>query len=213
MTAAEQEARELEEKAGSLESRRAGRTAETADDLRAAAVRLEEAEKDRAAMEELLHAARDEAAQLPDPEQVPRQPGRGPGILLIVLGVLIAACGVLTLVYPVLPGMPAWAGYLMLAFILLFRVLGSSSVIDAVYTIASYTYGPLLGLFAFGLFTKHMPSDKVVPYIAVASPILCYLIDTLTFHLTGYKFGYELLMLNGAFTFIGLWLTRKGLFK
>ncbi len=119
LTAAEQEARELEEKAGSLESRRAGRTAETADDLRAAAVRLEEAEKDRAAMEELLHAARDEAAQLPDPEQVPRQPGRGPGILLIVLGVLIAAFGVLTLVHPVLPGLPAWAGYLMTVFILL----------------------------------------------------------------------------------------------
>ena len=54
-----------------------------------------------------------------------------------------------------------------------------------------------------------MPHDKVVPYIAVASPILCYVIDTLTFQLTGYKFGYELLMLNGAFTFIGLWLTKK----
>ncbi len=119
LTAAEQEARELEEKAESLESERAGRTAETADDLRAAAVRLEEAEKDRAVMEDMLRTARDEAAQLPDPEQVPRQPGRGPGILLIVLGVLIAAFGVLTLVYPVLPGMPAWAGYLMLAFILL----------------------------------------------------------------------------------------------
>ena len=102
---------------------------------------------------------------------------------------------------------------LFVLFILLFRELGSSSIIDTIYTLCSYTYGPLLGLFAFGLFTKHMPSDKVVPYIAVASPILCYLIDTLTFHLTGYKFGYELLMLNGAFTFIGLWLTRKGLSK
>ncbi|MBQ6038699.1 MAG: sodium:solute symporter [Bacteroidaceae bacterium] len=98
---------------------------------------------------------------------------------------------------------------LFILFILLFRELGSSSIIDTIYTLCSYTYGPLLGLFAFGLFTKHMPHDKAVPYIAVASPILCYLIDTLTFQLTGYKFGYELLMLNGAFTFAGLWLTKK----
>ena len=98
---------------------------------------------------------------------------------------------------------------LFILFILLFRELGSSSIIDTIYTLCSYTYGPLLGLFAFGLFTKHVPHDKVVPYIAVASPILCYLIDSLTFHLTGYKFGYELLMLNGTFTFIGLWLTKK----
>ena len=119
LAAAELEARELEERTVCLEEERAGRTRETADALRAAAVRLEEAEKDRAAMEDMLQAARDEAAQLPDPEQVPRQPGRGSGIPLIVLGVLIAAFGVLTLVRPVLPGLPVWAGYLMLAFILL----------------------------------------------------------------------------------------------
>ncbi len=98
---------------------------------------------------------------------------------------------------------------LFVLFILLFKQINSSSIIDTIYTLCSYTYGPLLGLFAFGLFTKHMPYDKAVPYIAVASPILCYVIDTLTFSLTGYKFGYELLMLNGAFTFMGLWLTKK----
>lgn len=98
---------------------------------------------------------------------------------------------------------------LFVLFILLFRELGSSSIIDTIYTLCSYTYGPLLGLFAFGLFTKLVPNDKWVPYIAVASPILCYVIDQVTFQLTGYKFGYELLMLNGAFTFLGLWLTRS----
>ena len=97
---------------------------------------------------------------------------------------------------------------LFVLFILLFRELGSSSIIDTIYTLCSYTYGPLLGLFAFGLFTNLKPNDKWVPYIAVASPILCYVIDIVTFQFTGYKFGYELLMLNGAFTFIGLWLTR-----
>ncbi len=119
LASAEQEARELEERTAALEEERAGRTGETADDLRAAAVRLEEAEKDRAAMEDTLRAAREEAAQLPDPEQVLRQPGRGPGILLILLGVLIAAFGILTLAYPVFPGLPSWAGYLFLAGILL----------------------------------------------------------------------------------------------
>ena len=98
---------------------------------------------------------------------------------------------------------------LFVLFILLFRELGSSSIIDTIYTLCSYTYGPLLGLFAFGLFTKLVPNDKWVPYITVASPILCYAIDQVTFQLTGYKFGYELLMLNGAFTFLGLWLTRS----
>ena len=117
--AADREALELEEKAAALEEERAGRTGETADALRAAAVRLEEAEKDRAAMEETLEAAREEAAQLPDPENVPRQPGRAPGILLILLGILVAAFGVLNLVRPVLTGLPGWAGYVLMAFILL----------------------------------------------------------------------------------------------
>lgn len=116
--AADLEARELEMKAEHLEEERAGRTGETADALRAAAVRLEEAEKDRAAMEETLKAAREEAERLPDPAQVPRMPGRGPGILLILLGILGTALGVLTLT-GVLPGFPDWAGYLLLACILL----------------------------------------------------------------------------------------------
>lgn len=94
-------------------------------------------------------------------------------------------------------------------FILLFRMINSTSVIDAIYIMCSYTYGPLLGLFAFGLLTKHEANDGFVPYIAVASPLICYAIDTATSTLTGYKFGYELLMLNGFLTFAGLFLTRK----
>ena len=94
-------------------------------------------------------------------------------------------------------------------FILLFRMINSTSVIDAIYIMCSYTYGPLLGLFAFGLLTKHEANDGFVPYIAVASPLICYAIDTTTSTLTGYKFGYELLMLNGFLTFAGLFLTRK----
>ncbi len=94
----------------------------------------------------------------------------------------------------------------LIIFICLFRILNSTSVIDAIYVIASYTYGPLLGMFAFGLFTRRRTRDKWVPYIAVASPILCYIIDWTVGYYTSYRFGYEMLMLNGAFTFLGLWL-------
>ena len=94
-------------------------------------------------------------------------------------------------------------------FILLFRALNSTSLINAIYTIASYTYGPLLGLFTFGLFTHRQPHDSMVPAICIASPLLCYALDTTTQYLWDYHFGYELLMLNGALTFTGLWLSAK----
>ena len=95
------------------------------------------------------------------------------------------------------------------AFILLFRLLNSSSIIDAIYVMCSYTYGPLLGLFAYGLLTRQKTNDRYVPYIAVASPLLCFALDWLTSHYMGYKFGYELLMLNGLLTFAGLWMMRR----
>ncbi len=93
-------------------------------------------------------------------------------------------------------------------FILAIRAVNSSSLIDAIYTIVSYTYGPLLGLFAFGLATNREVADKIVPYVCVASPLLCYAIDYATASLFGYSFGYELLLLNGALTFAGLFLFR-----
>ena len=95
---------------------------------------------------------------------------------------------------------------LFVVMILLFRLLNSTSVIDAIYTICGYTYGPLLGLFAFGMLTKRMPRDRYVPYICIASPLLCYAIDEITWHLAGYRFGYELLMMNGALTFLALFV-------
>lgn len=94
-------------------------------------------------------------------------------------------------------------------FILLFRTFNSTNLIDAIYILVSYTYGPLLGLFAFGLFTKYQVTDRWVPYFAILSPILCYALNVLAQQLWGYHFGYELLMLNGAFTFAGLYVTGK----
>ncbi len=98
---------------------------------------------------------------------------------------------------------------LFVVFILLFRVINSTSVIDAIYILCSYTYGPLLGLFAFGLLTKRQTKDHAVPYICVASPVICFLLDMVVGQQTGYRFGYELLMLNGALTFIGLLACRN----
>ena len=94
-------------------------------------------------------------------------------------------------------------------FILLFRQINSTSLIDAIYILASYTYGPLLGLFVFGLFTKKQPNDSIVPYICIASPLICYAINIIAIHFWNYHFGYELLMLNGLLTFLGLWLTKQ----
>lgn len=96
---------------------------------------------------------------------------------------------------------------LFAVIILVFKALNSRSIIDAIYMIASYTYGPLLGLFLFGLFTKRKPRDKYVPYICIASPLICFVIDYLIKQYTGYVFSYEMLMINGGITFAGLWLT------
>ena len=94
-------------------------------------------------------------------------------------------------------------------FILLFHSLNSTSVIDAIYVLCSYTYGPLLGLFAYGLLTRRGVSGRMVPWIAVASPVICFAVDSLSKTIFGYTFGYELLMLNGLLTFAGLWITGR----
>lgn len=94
---------------------------------------------------------------------------------------------------------------LFVLFILLFRQVQSTNVIDAIYILVSYTYGPLLGLFAFGLFTRRIPRERAVPYIAVAAPLCCYALSRYTYIYMGYSFGYEILMLNGLLTFIGCW--------
>ena len=94
---------------------------------------------------------------------------------------------------------------LFVACILVFRYAQSTSLLDAIYTIVSYTYGPLLGLFAYGLFTRRHVLDGATPYIAVAAPLLCLGIAQASYALFGYTFGYELLLLNGAITFAALW--------
>ncbi|MFA7492029.1 MAG: sodium:solute symporter [Proteiniphilum sp.] len=89
--------------------------------------------------------------------------------------------------------------------ILLIEAIGSDSIITAIYKLASYTYGPLLGLYLFGLYSRVKPTDKWVPYVAVAAPVLCFIIEIAMQQLFGYRVGYELLLMNGLFTGLGLW--------
>ncbi len=100
-------------------------------------------------------------------------------------------------------------GVVFVLFILMFRTFNSTNLIDAIYILVSYTYGPLLGLFAFGLLTKYRVNDRWVPYLAIAAPVLCYVLDVIAQYLWHYHFGYELLLLNGTLTFAGLLVTRK----
>ncbi len=93
--------------------------------------------------------------------------------------------------------------------LLLFRLCNDTSVINAIYIMASYTYGPLLGLYAFGLATHHPVQDRLVPYICITAPVLCIIADWYAARYWGYTFGYELLMTNGGLTFMGLWIVAK----
>lgn len=93
--------------------------------------------------------------------------------------------------------------------ILIINELNKTNVLDAIYTIASYTYGPLLGMFCFGLFTKLKTKDIAVPFICVLSPILCYATSVLLKQTYNYDVGYEILMFNGLLTFLGLLLFSK----
>lgn len=97
------------------------------------------------------------------------------------------------------------------AVIYIFNLLNHTSVIDAIYTLASYTYGPILGLFAFGIFTKKQVHDRYIPLVAILSPILCFILQKNSVAwFGGYQFSYEILIFNTIFTFIGLCLlTRK----
>jgi solute:Na+ symporter, SSS family len=94
--------------------------------------------------------------------------------------------------------------------IMIFKAVNDQNVISAIFTVAGYTYGPLLGLYAFGLFTPFVLRDKWVPLVAIVSPILCFFLAKYSYIIfNGYKFGFELLIVNGAFTFFGLLLLTK----
>ncbi len=96
--------------------------------------------------------------------------------------------------------------------ILIFSSLNNKAVIDELFTIAGYTYGPLLGLYSFGLFSKRKPNDRMTPFVAILSPVICIFLNAFSEQLfNGYKFGFEMILVNGFLTFAGIWLfSRKG---
>lgn len=98
---------------------------------------------------------------------------------------------------------------LYLLVIIAFRPFHNQSLIDTLFDIAGFTYGPLLGLYSFGLFTRWKVKDKWVPAIAVLSPAICYLLKIYMPLWTGYHFGFEILLLNGLLTFAGLAMVRE----
>ena len=102
-----------------------------------------------------------------------------------------------------------WMSLALVIVIIAFKYILSSNVIDSLLTVAGYTYGPLLGLFAFGIFTKHQIRDKYVWVVALLSVVIISILGSLEpEYLGGYELGYELLPLNGILTFLGLWLIR-----
>ena len=103
-------------------------------------------------------------------------------------------------------------GFSVLLFIviLIFNEINDESVINSIFKAAGYTYGPLLGLVSFGIFTKYKIKDRFVFLICIISPIISYLVNIYSEQLLfGYKFGFEILLLNGLLTFIGLYLIKK----
>jgi hypothetical protein len=99
---------------------------------------------------------------------------------------------------------------ILIATILVFKYfISDESVIAKIFTFANYTYGPLLGLYAFGLFTKIKVKDKMIPFICLASPVLSYVANTIALASFRFDFGFSLLILNGLITFVGLYLFKN----
>lgn len=98
---------------------------------------------------------------------------------------------------------------LFLACITVYRICADDNILNAIYVMASYTYGPLLGLYAFGLYTRCRVRDRRVPVVCLLSPVVCGMLDHCAPSWWNYTFGYELLMLNGLLTMAGLWCIAK----
>ncbi|HEU5436370.1 MAG TPA: sodium:solute symporter, partial [Telluria sp.] len=95
---------------------------------------------------------------------------------------------------------------LFLLLVLMFKAIDNPSMIGVILKLAAYTYGPLLGLFAFGMLTRRGLHDRLVPVVTIGAPILCAFLEFYQAHLfTSYRFGLEMLIVNGIFVFAGLW--------
>lgn len=99
---------------------------------------------------------------------------------------------------------------IFLLFVMMFKWINDSSMIGVILKVATFTYGPLLGLFTFGILLKRKVNDKLVPFVCIASPIICFFLDRFQKQIFGsFELGLELLIINGLITFTGLWLISK----
>ena len=96
---------------------------------------------------------------------------------------------------------------IMGAVIVVFYYMSNQDAISAVYTLASYTYGPILGLFVFGMFSKRLVRDRLVPAVCIAAPVLSWGTQWALVQLWGYHTGFELLLINACYTMLGLWIS------
>ena len=93
--------------------------------------------------------------------------------------------------------------FVIMVVIMILNIINDQSIISSIFSVAGYTYGPLLGLYAFGLFTKYRATDRLVPYVAVISPILSYILQHY------FSFGFEILIINGLIVYLGLYITKQ----
>jgi len=99
---------------------------------------------------------------------------------------------------------------ILMISIFIIRSINNEAIIQTLYKIAGYTYGPLPGLYAFGMFTKWQVKDRWIPLVAIVSPVICFFLSNYSAQLLwGYNIGFELIILNGGLTFLGLWLLRR----
>lgn len=100
--------------------------------------------------------------------------------------------------------------FVFLLCVMMFKWVNDPSMIGLLLKVAAYTYGPLLGLFAFGILTKRSINDKLSPYICVAAPVICFILDHFQKEIFGsFELGLEILIINGLITFGGLWAISK----
>jgi len=100
---------------------------------------------------------------------------------------------------------------IVLLVVLIFRIINSDSVVNVLFKVAGYTYGPLLGLFVFGMRSKRAVRDKLIPYICFISPAISFVIANNSLNWIGYSFGFELIIINGLITYLLILVTSKGI--
>jgi Na+/proline symporter len=101
--------------------------------------------------------------------------------------------------------------FIILVVVIIFRIINNDSVVNVLFRVAGYTYGPLLGLFSFGMISKRAVRDRLIPFICLIAPTICLIIDYNSMSWIGYSFGFEMIVINGLITYLLMLSTSKGI--